>query len=172
MKIGLLSDTHKKIGRAKKVIDLLIEKEVDYLIHAGDIGKLEILEFLRDSNISYVAVIGNNDYHLVDYSHKFNLVREPHYFKLKDLKFKLMHHPFYLTPDVDVVVYGHTHFSEFDLKNDTLFLNAGEVCARDTGKSEFMILEILEDKYIIDYYNRIIKSKNWNIKRIEYKKNL
>ena len=38
-----------------------------------------------------------------------DLVQEPHYFKLAKTKFKLMHLPFFMSPDSEVVIYGHTH---------------------------------------------------------------
>jgi predicted phosphodiesterase len=54
MKIGIMSDTHKKVGRAKKVIDLLIENGAEYILHAGDIVKEEVLEYL-ELKIPYIA---------------------------------------------------------------------------------------------------------------------
>ena len=33
MKIGILSDTHKKVGRAKKAIELLVKQGVKALVH-------------------------------------------------------------------------------------------------------------------------------------------
>lgn len=169
MKIGIISDSHKKAGRSIKAIDFLIDKKkVDYIIHAGDIVKREILEHLENRKVKYLAVLGNNDNHLVEYQKEFNLVQEPYYFKLNDLKIKLMHHPFYLVPDVDIVIFGHTHISEIDYKNRTLFVNSGEICGRDTGRSEAMILEITKDKYIITQLWRVVKNENWSEKKVEF----
>jgi len=69
MKIGILSDTHKKVGRAKKAIDMLLDNGAEFLIHAGDIGKIEILEYFKEISIPYTAVLGNNDRKLVDLIH-------------------------------------------------------------------------------------------------------
>ena len=33
-----------------------------------------------------------------------------------------MHIPNHLTPDTDIVIFGHTHMFEIDYKNETLFL--------------------------------------------------
>ncbi len=41
MKIGILSDTHKKEKRSQKVVDLLVKNGAEFLIHAGDIVKAE-----------------------------------------------------------------------------------------------------------------------------------
>lgn len=169
MKIGIISDTHKKVGRALKAIDFLINQGATYIIHSGDIVRVEVLEYLHSiKSIDYIAVLGNNDNHLVDYIGKFKVVQEPYYFELESLKFKIMHHPFFLVPDVDIVVYGHTHIAEVDYKNKTLFINSGETCARDTNRSEAVILDIQSNKYIIEQCFRNVKESSWNKKRIEY----
>jgi putative phosphoesterase len=172
MKIGILSDTHKKVGRAKKAIDLLISKNVDYIIHAGDIVKIEILEYLKNSGISYIAVYGNNDRHLLQYHNDFNLVQEPHYFKIQEISFKLMHHPYFMTNDVDVVIYGHLHISNIQKHGETVFINPGETCARDRPVSKVAILDITEQNYEATLYERIIKEKEWTSKKFSFLKEL
>jgi putative phosphoesterase len=170
MKIGILSDTHKKEKKAKKAIEFLVKNGVQYLIHAGDIVKLEVLDMLEETGLPYKAVLGNNDYHLVDVMHKYNLYKEPHYFKIEDTSFKLMHIPFYMSADVDVVVYGHTHCYECKKPGKSLYLNSGEVCARDTGKSEIMILEITESEYKNTYYYRKSGEKEWISKEFKFER--
>ena len=44
MKIGILSDTHSKVGKAKKAIDFLLKEGAEFFIHAGDICEVEVLE--------------------------------------------------------------------------------------------------------------------------------
>jgi putative phosphoesterase len=164
MKIGILSDTHKKIGRAIQVIDLFKKQKCKFIIHTGDIVKKEILDYLEDSDIPYIAVLGNNDKHLYEYTNTYNLVQEPYYFIKKNIKFKIMHRPYYLSiEDADIIVYGHTHTQTLEKTNKALFLNSGEVCARDKGYSQFIILDIKDTKYIIHKYNRKIKTKDWII---------
>lgn len=161
MKIGLLSDTHKKEGRSQKVIDHLVANGAEFLIHAGDIVKPEILEQLKNSTLRYVAVYGNNDATLVEFHKKFNLVQEPHYFKLGGVAFKLMHLPFYMNPDAEVVIFGHTHVFECDFKKNTLFLNPGEACARDKPSSSCVMLEITDISFIVTHYTRAVGSDTW-----------
>ena len=48
MKIGIISDTHKKLGRAIKAIDYLIKEGAEYILHAGDIVREEVLEYLEE----------------------------------------------------------------------------------------------------------------------------
>ena len=171
MKIGIISDTHKKVGRAKRAIDLLIEKGVEFIVHAGDIVKVEVLEYLEEKNIRYVAVLGNNDFHLYSVVDKFNIVTEPYYFKLAGKTWKLMHYPKYMFPlDTDIIVYGHTHDVDISFNGKNLILNPGEVCARDHGFSTCMTLDVEEEKYIVTLFYRKIGTEEWKEKVKEFKR--
>ena len=55
-KIGVISDTHGKFDGA--VVRLF--KDVDLIIHAGDIGKAEVVTLLEQI-APVLAVEGNND---------------------------------------------------------------------------------------------------------------
>lgn len=155
MKIGILSDSHTKSDYQLDVINHLKSQNAEYLIHAGDLCKKENLQQLEDCGLTYVAVFGNNDNSLLKYLNDFFIKKEPYLFKIKDVKFKLMHLPFYLTPDdCDVVIFGHTHKFETQYTNKTLFVNPGEVCAREKPLCECVLLEIKENEYIITYYFR------------------
>jgi hypothetical protein len=156
MKIGLLSDTHSKKGRSQKVIDHLAAEGAEILIHAGDIVKPEMLQQLKASGLRYIAVYGNNDAALHEYHEKYNLVQEPHYFKLGGVNFKLMHLPFYLNADAEVILFGHTHVFECDFKNNTLFLNPGEACARDKPFSSCAMLDITDNTFTVTHYLRAV----------------
>jgi len=164
-----MSDTHKKLGRAKKVIDLLIDKGVEFIIHAGDIVRVEVLEYLEEKNIKYVAVLGNNDFHLYSVVDKFNLFSEPYYFKFANKTWKTMHYPKYMFPlDTDIIVYGHTHDVDISFNGKNLILNPGEVCARDHGFSTCMTLDIEENKYIVTLFYRKIGESEWKSKIKEF----
>ena len=154
MKIAILSDTHTKVGKAKKAIDFLLAEGAEFFIHAGDIGEVEILEYLKNTAKRYVAVYGNNDAHLVTHHNSYNLVQEPHYFKLANTSFKLMHLPYYLTNDTEVVIFGHTHTFEVEYKAQTLYLNSGEVCARNKNLSECAMLDVQNDRFVVNYFTR------------------
>ena len=168
--IGILSDTHKKVNRSQKVIDLLSSKGAEFFIHAGDIVKEEMLEQLEATKKPYIAVYGNNDAHLVPIHNKYNLVQEPHYFKLAKTPFKLMHLPFYMTADTEVVIFGHTHTFECDFKNGTLFLNPGEACGRNKPTSECALLEIDKNTFKVTYFYRDLESKKFNEKHFMFER--
>jgi uncharacterized protein len=161
MKIGILSDSHHKSDYTKEVIDFLKNEDCEYLVHAGDLCIEKNLQLLEDSELKYVAVFGNNDRNLLQFSSKYNIKTEPYYFKIDDIKFKLMHLPYYLTPDSDIVIFGHTHTFECDYKNKTLFINPGEICAREKPLIECVKLEIKENEYIITRYFKNINDINF-----------
>lgn len=168
MKIGIISDTHTKVKKAARAIETLVRDGAEFIVHAGDIVELETLEILQKSSLKYVAVYGNNDSHLASHHGSFNLVQEPHYFKMADTKFKLMHLPFYMSPDADVIISGHTHEFSSEFINNTLFINSGEVCARNKPVSEWAMLEITEDKFIVTKYTRVRKSEVIEKEEIRY----
>jgi putative phosphoesterase len=168
MKIGVISDTHSKVGKAKKAIEFLLKSGAEFFIHAGDICEVEVLEMLENSGKKYIAVYGNNDVHLAEFHSKYNLVQEPYYFELSNLKFKLMHLPFYMNPDVDIVISGHTHTFHSEYNNDTLFLNPGEVCARSKPISECAMLEVKKHNLIVTHYTREKGSEGFLPKVINY----
>jgi putative phosphoesterase len=164
MKIGVLSDTHSKVNKAQKALDFLIDEGAEFIIHAGDIVEVETLELLANCGKRYIAVYGNNDAHLVHCHNKYNLVQEPYYFKLAETKFKLMHLPFYMSNDAEVIIFGHTHEFEVAFKGGSLYLNPGEVCARSKPLSECALLEVKANKFIVNYYIRK-KKENFKLKK-------
>ena len=170
MKIAVLSDSHRETTLTKEAINMLKSKGAKYIIHAGDLEIIENLDILKDSGLISISVFGNNDYNLYQYQNDFNIHKEPYYFKIKGETFKLMHLPFYMTPDTSIVISGHTHIHEHSYINGTLFLNPGEICAREKPLSECVLLTIEYDKYIIEYNKRDPKQQNWETEITEYER--
>jgi len=172
LKIGIISDSHRKPGRANRALKLLMDSGAEHFIHAGDIVDEEMLKHLQSSKLPYTAVFGNNDRHLWQLREKYNLHTEPYYFELSGLKFKLMHIPVYLVPDVDVIIFGHTHTKYINHSGKALFINPGEVCARNKDISECVMLEVLSEKFITTYYYRKIKTDEWLEVTHEFKRHI
>jgi putative phosphoesterase len=170
MKIGLLSDTHKKTAYSRLAVDHLLSEGAEFLIHCGDIGKEETLMQLKESGRRYIAVYGNNDANLVEVHNRYNLVQEPHYFKLAGTKFKLMHLPFYMSADTEVVLFGHTHTFECDYKNTTLYLNPGEVCARSKPVSECAMLEVSPETFRVTHYRRPVDTVRYEANHFTFER--
>ncbi len=170
VKIGIISDSHTKFDRAAKAIDMLLEKGAEFFIHAGDIVEEETLDYLKKSGKRYVAVYGNNDSHLVHIHNKYNRVQEPNYFKLAYTTCKLMHLPFYMTNDTEVVIFGHTHKFSVEYTGKTLYLNPGEVCARNKPVSECALLKITPEKFDVKYFTRKKKEEFQLKKEFSFKR--
>ena len=125
--IGVISDTHGHL-RAEAAEAL---KGVDLIIHAGDIGKPEVLSEL--GKIAPVhAVRGNMDGHWA-----FGLP-ETEIVEVGDFLFYVLHDVFRL--DIDpaaagfaAVINGHTHTPDIENRKGVLYLNPGSAASFKAG---------------------------------------
>ena len=81
-----------------------------------------------------------------------------------------MHLPFYMTPDAEVVIFGHTHVFECDFKNRTLFLNPGETCAREQPFSSAAMLEITDNSLKVTHYLRPIGDNHFEERHYSFER--
>lgn len=61
MKIAVISDTHGNLANIQTALEEIKQEEIESIIHCGDIGGLETLEFLDKFNGKVFAVFGNAD---------------------------------------------------------------------------------------------------------------
>ncbi len=161
LKIGILSDSHRKTKLHIEAINHLKESGAEYLLHAGDLETKEHLDILKESGLPYICVYGNNDTLLIPLYGQYPIYREPHYFDIEGIKIKMMHMPYFLNPDADVVISAHTHIFEVEMRGDTLFINPGEVCAREKPLSECVMLEIVDGLFRVVHYFREANANEW-----------
>jgi len=166
MKIGILSDSHLKTELHRDAIEHLLSLGVEYLLHAGDIMLEEHLQMLVNTGLPYACVYGNNDTVLISLHGKYNIFQEPHYLKIKELTVKMMHMPYYMTGDADLIVSGHTHLFEASLVNDKLFINPGEVCAREKPLSECAMVIVEDGSFEVIHYFRELSQEEWTKREI------
>lgn len=150
----------------KDAIAHLLSLGVEYLLHAGDIMLEEHLKMLVNTGLPYVCVYGNNDTLLINLHEKYNIFQEPHYFQIEDLKVKMMHMPYFMAPDADLIVSGHTHMFDTSLMNNKLFINPGEVCAREKPLSECAVVQVENASFKVTHYFRELKNKKWTKRKI------
>ncbi len=123
MLLGLISDTHDFLD--PRIPSLF--KEVEHILHAGDIGRSSIILAL-ERIAPVTAVLGNTDAGLD--------VRETEVVELAGRKFLLHHIVDVREPheslqrrlereSPDVVVFGHTHKPHDETIGSTRFLNPG-----------------------------------------------
>ncbi|MGR3178789.1 MAG: metallophosphoesterase family protein [Candidatus Anammoxibacter sp.] len=124
-KIGVISDTHGLVR--PKVIEAL--KDVDLIIHAGDIGKPEVLETLQ--KIAKVYHVKGN----VDTGMWTNTFPKTAVVKTGKVFLYVIHDVDELdlnpvTAGFSVVIYGHSHRPKIEDRNGVLFLNPGSAGQR------------------------------------------
>lgn len=114
MKIGVLADTHIPT-KAKELPGRVIEgfKDVDLIIHAGDIVNRETLERLQEI-APLKAVAGNVDSHQLKKQLPERLELNLEGYKIgvthgHNLKGHIMDKLGYIFPEADIIIFGHTH---------------------------------------------------------------
>jgi putative phosphoesterase len=118
--IGVISDTHGVLrGEAPRIF-----KGVDLIVHAGDIGSMDILKSL-EAIAPVTAVSGNVDDGILR-----AFLDESETFDFKGFKFHLIHDlcRIDISPEahgIHMVISGHTHMPELRKKEGVMYLNPG-----------------------------------------------
>ncbi|MEM2336527.1 MAG: metallophosphoesterase [Candidatus Bathyarchaeia archaeon] len=129
--VGLISDTHVP-ARAREIPRRVFEifEKVDYIVHAGDLVDLSVIDRLEQL-APVLAVYGNMDGpEIRGKLPKMNSV------KIFDWKIGVMHDPGTLfgmgkmreiakQNGFNVLVYGHTHHPSIKWEGEVLFINPG-----------------------------------------------
>ncbi len=151
MKIALISDTHSFLDQ--KVLDYC--SDADEIWHAGDIGKIELIDKIQTIGVVRV-VFGNIDDLIIRRSFAEHL-----FFEVEGLKVLMIHIAGKFasyTPAVrklitqlkpQVLVCGHSHILKiaFDSKYNLMYINPGAVGISGFHKVRTMLkFEILEGK--------------------------
>jgi uncharacterized protein len=134
VRLGVISDTHGMLR--PEVFDVF--REVDHILHSGDVGKVEILVELQ-ALAPVTAVYGNTDGFEVRERlpqvaaielDGFNVV-VTHGDQLGHPTPAALHEAF---PDAEIIVYGHTHKALLELVDKTItVMNPGGAGASRFG---------------------------------------
>lgn len=125
LKVGIISDTHGLLRPEA----MSILARVDHILHAGDIGKLEVIEALH--RIAPVTAIRGN----VDRADCADAFPETDLVQIGSRSIFLIHDIKSLQIDpaavsIDAVVYGHTHLPKISTIEGVLYLNPGSAGRR------------------------------------------
>ncbi|HDS59404.1 MAG TPA: metallophosphoesterase [Thermoplasmatales archaeon] len=146
--VGVMADSHDHLPAIRRAVDLFNSREVDLVVHAGDIVSPFTAREFRHLKAPLLGVFGNNDGDRVHLHQFFSGIGEFHPDPLlvtlggKDVA--LTHTPEIvrsLAHTCDVVLYGHTH--EQDLAHQpALIVNPGECCGYLTGRQTVALLHL------------------------------
>ncbi len=136
MLIGIISDTHGLLRQEVK--DEL--KNVDMIIHAGDIDCESLLDELKEISSSLTVVRGNADKEWA------GNIPESAWMEILGNKISVIHNKGKISEDVgdaDIIIYGHTHKYSLAEKDGQIWFNPG-CCGKRKKDQEvsFAILEI------------------------------
>ena len=161
MKIGVVSDTHNNLKNIEIIINLFNDIKVPIVIHTGDISNANTLEKFSKLNSELIGVYGNNDRNepgLEEVAQKYNFQFQepPRRLSLLDREIVIFHEPDnidkFLSENllINVVLYGHTHRYENNIRNGVLYFNPGESAGMQEGSNAIGILDLknLEAKRI------------------------
>lgn len=125
MRIGIISDTH---GLLRPEAEQRLAG-VDHIIHAGDIGRPEIIDHLRA--IAPVTAIRGN----IDGAEWAKAYPATQTVELGGRRFHVVHDVHDLTIDpaaegIDMVISGHSHRARIETRNGVVYLNPGSAGPR------------------------------------------
>lgn len=152
MRIGIISDTHDHHRNVEQAVTLFSERDVRYVLHAGDIvSPFTAQAFAELRNAKFIAVFGNNEgekLFLKGTIEGFGGEIHEYCYKgeMAGRKIYMAH-----TPDnieevarsrmYDLVIYGHTHRQDIRRVGKTLIVNPGEATDWMTGSARVVILD-------------------------------
>jgi uncharacterized protein len=149
--VGIISDTHDHRDAVRSAVSVFNDAGCSLVVHAGDfVAPFTAGDFGALEGV-FVGVYGNNDGERKGLAEQYAgigaLHKPPHEFVHFGMRFAVMHAPaalegFLVRPDIDVVIYGHTH--KIDIRQGKpIVVNPGECCGWLTGRSTVVLLDLL-----------------------------
>lgn len=151
MLVGVISDSHDHVDRIRRALDILSERGIKDVVHAGDfVAPFAVVPFV-EAQVRLHAVFGNNDGELRGLRQKAEAIGGiqggPYRFELGGKRFLLDHFPKnekQLAAEqgqIDFFVFGHTHVPEIRRLGSVTVINPGELCGWLKGRATFAILD-------------------------------
>ena len=147
MKIGVISDTHIPVP-AKEIPNTILEslKQMDMIIHAGDLTELSFLDTLKSNCKNVKVVRGNMD--------QIKSLPEKQIITVGKYRIGLTHGSgapstlietvtdIFKNDNVDIIIFGHSHSPVNEKRGEILYFNPGSLT--DTVFSQFNSYGIIE----------------------------
>lgn len=148
--IGIMSDSHDNLDAIRKAVKIFNNKDLDLIIHAGDLISPFTAKEFQKLNPELIAVYGNNDGEREGLKSAYKDICQLDDFKeisIEGWKFAVIHgnnpaivDSLALSGKYDVVVRGHTHKMEI-LTGETMVINPGEVCGYISEEKTIVLLD-------------------------------
>ncbi len=148
--IGIMSDSHDNLEAIKKAVKLFNNKDLDIVIHAGDLISPFTAKQFKNLDPEFVAVYGNNDGEREGLKSAYEdicLLEDFKELSIEGWKFSIIHGTNSAIVDsirksgkYDVVIRGHTHKLEI-LTGNTMLINPGELCGYVSSKQTVVLLD-------------------------------
>ena len=155
MKIGIISDTHNNSGNAARAREIFHDKDVLYILHAGDItSPATAVEFIQLDGAKPIMTFGNCDFDreiIKDVIEEFGgICVDCYQGNLDSRKIFMAHNPHNLqslidSGEYDLVIYGHTHKQDIRKIANTLVVNPGPSRDRFLHSAPEIVIVNLED---------------------------
>jgi uncharacterized protein len=150
VKIGVISDTHIS-NKSEHIPGIILDvfKQMDMVMHAGDMVDLRVIEELKSACPKVVAVAGNMDQEAVKIKYPAKEI-----FEISGYRFGLMHgcgpalHLIELLKNAfsaekpNIIVFGHSHKPMNEFIGGILFFNPGSANDFTAEYNSYGIIEI------------------------------
>ncbi len=165
----IISDTHDNLSNLevlKKHVNTYL-RNVDTIIHLGDITSPFTLKELLNLGIELVVILGNNDGDKLLLKEVYGKISEPpleirlcgldtlliHGFKSASITHKIVN-ALARGGDYDIILFGHTHRYYLDVVGSTLVMNPGALSGYLTQQPTYGVVDFKEGKaYIASLIN-------------------
>ena len=149
MLLGVMSDTHDHLDNTRRAIQLFNDRQVDLVIHAGDLVSPFTLDLFQQLQAPWKGVLGNNEGEIPFIMEKAGgrIKKAPLELELEGVKVLVKHYHHYvkelaLSGEYHLVIYGHTHQVHMEQVGECLVINPGETCGWLTGRPNVALIDI------------------------------
>lgn len=145
--IGIISDTHDNMGAIEDAVQLFNKRNVELLLHAGDIVSPFTARVFGGLKMPMKCVYGNNDGDHKALAAAYEGIADfkagSRIIEYAGKKIFMSHAELSLYPDSpDVIIFGHTHETVIKEENGSLYINPGEAGGWLTGRRSVAFLYI------------------------------
>jgi len=154
MLIGIISDTHNEIDLTQVALDIMRDRGVEFIIHAGDMTSPRMLSIFE--GFTFKGVLGNGDLDVEALNEEaqklgFGCIEKQCTFELEGKQFIVFHGndvPLFreavTSGNYDYIIKGHTHFFEDYKSGKTRIINPG--CLYGHDECSIAILDTETDR--------------------------